>query len=105
MEKFIEVMLLLDIYDNLLTEKRKQILNLYYNEDYSLQEIADFLRITKQGVRDTLIQGEKKLYYYEENLKILSQNLKQDKILKSVLNKINNKDIKQALNCLIYYKE
>ena len=105
MEKFIKAMLLLDIYGNLLTDKRKQTLSLYYNEDYSLQEIADFLEITKQGVRDALIQGERSLYYYEKNLKILSQNLEQDKILRRVVNKIKDADIKQILNSLIYYEE
>ncbi|AMP20577.1 hypothetical protein AZF37_04780 [endosymbiont 'TC1' of Trimyema compressum] len=105
MEKFIEVMLLLDIYGNLLTDKRKQTLSLYYNEDYSLQEIADFLGITKQGVRDALVQGEKSLYHYEKNLKILSQNLEQDKILRSVVNQIDDEDIKQTLSRLIYYEE
>ena len=105
MEKFIEVMLLLDIYGNLLTDKRKQTLNLYYNEDYSLQEIADFLGITKQGVRDALVQGEKSLYHYEKNLKILAKNLEQDQILRAVLKNVNNKDIEKTLRRLIYYEE
>lgn len=105
MEKFIEVMLLLDIYGNLLTDKRKQTLNLYYNEDYSLQEIGNLLGITKQGVRDALVQGEKSLYHYEENLKILSKNLKQDKTLRDVLKKVNDEEISEVLSHLIYYEE
>ena len=105
MEKFIEVMLLLDVYGNLLTEKRKQTLNLYYNEDYSLQEIADFLGITKQGVRDALVQGEKSLYHYEKNLKILSKNLQQDQVVRDVLKTISDNEIKKTLSRLIYYEE
>ena len=105
MEKFIEVMLLLDIYGNLLTDKRKQTLNLYYNEDYSLQEIADLLGITKQGVRDALVQGEKSLYHYEKNLNILSKNLKQDQVLRGILKTISEDEIKKTLSRLIYYEE
>lgn len=41
MEKFTRISLLLDIYGNLLKGRRKEVLNLYYNEDYSLTEIAE----------------------------------------------------------------
>jgi len=50
--------LLLDFYGELLTEKQKEYLDLYYNEDFSLAEIARPRGITPQGVRDLTRRGE-----------------------------------------------
>ena len=36
---------LLDAYEQLLTEKQREILNLYYKEDLSFSEIAENLHI------------------------------------------------------------
>ena len=50
--------LLFDYYGELLTEKQKTCFDLYYNQDFSLSEIADELGITRQGVHDTLTRAE-----------------------------------------------
>ena len=54
MEKNIEISILLDIYGSLLTDKQFEMLNDYYNNDYSLAEIAENYSITRQAVRDDL---------------------------------------------------
>ena len=41
MEKIVKVAQLFDIYGALLNEKQRDVINCYYNEDLSLQEIAD----------------------------------------------------------------
>lgn len=68
MGKDMSIAMLLDFYGDLLTEKQAQALDLYYNEDLSLAEIAAPLEISRQGVRDSIKRGEKQLQDYEEAL-------------------------------------
>ena len=68
MDKKIEISMLLDLYKGLLTDKQAETMELYYNEDLSLSEIAENLGITRQGVRDALVKGEKALLEAEEKL-------------------------------------
>lgn len=67
MDKKIEISMLWQIYGALLTEKQKEYIDYYYNEDLSLAEIAQNDGITRQGVRDIIKKGEKKLFEYEES--------------------------------------
>ena len=43
MAKNLEISLLLDFYGEMLTEKQRDVVELYYNEDLSLAEIASLL--------------------------------------------------------------
>jgi len=70
-EKLIEMCLLLDVYGKLLTEKQRDLVDFYYNEDLSLGEIAENLGISRQGVRDGLIHAEEALRGYEEKLGLM----------------------------------
>ena len=70
MEKKIELGMLCEIYGNLLTEKQKEVINDYANQDLSLTEIAENNNITRQAVRDIIQKAEKKLYEYEEKLEL-----------------------------------
>lgn len=63
-----EVAALLDIYQGVLTEKQRDLIDLYYNEDLSLGEIAENRGITRQGVRDAVKRSEFVLFDLEENL-------------------------------------
>ena len=57
-KRTVEIALLLDFFGELLTEKQREYLDLYYNEDFSLAEIAALGGITPQGVRDVIRRGE-----------------------------------------------
>ena len=46
--KDLKVSLLLDFYGGILTDKQLDALELYYNEDLSLAEIAQHTKITRQ---------------------------------------------------------
>ena len=59
MEKNVQISMLLSLYGKLLTEKQYELLNDYYNNDYSLSEIAENEGITRQAVRDNIKKGEK----------------------------------------------
>ena len=94
-EKMIEIGLLFEQYKDLLTEKQREIVSLYYEENYSLGEISENLNVSRQGVYDTLKRSEKILRDYEDKLKLVSQLKEQEKLVKLVKNKIV--DIKQDL--------
>lgn len=67
-EKRKEISLLFDFYSSLLSPRQRDALDLYYNDDLSLSEIAEDLGITRQGVRNAILTGEKLLFKLEESL-------------------------------------
>lgn len=66
--KNLTVAMLMDFYGQLLTDKQLAALDMYYNEDLSLAEIAEEEGISRQGVRDSIKRGEKLLNEYEDKL-------------------------------------
>jgi RNA polymerase sigma factor (sigma-70 family) len=46
---------------NILNDRQKQQLRMYYIEDYTLQEIGDHFNITREAVRQTIKNSIKKL--------------------------------------------
>ena len=92
MEKNVEMGILLDIYGSMLTKKQYELLNDYYNNDLSLSEIAENENITRQAVRDNLKKGEKKLFEFEEKLKVMKKQLDQEEKIASILSNINKLD-------------
>ena len=73
MAKNFSVALLLDFYGDLLTEKQRDFLEYYYNEDLSLAEIAINEGITRQGVRDAIKRAEHTLFEMEDRLCLASR--------------------------------
>ena len=61
MAKNLEISFLLDFYGDMLTDKQRDVVELYYNEDLSLAEIAAHSGITRQGVRDSIKRAEGQL--------------------------------------------
>ena len=66
--------LLYDYYGELLTEKQRQLFDLYYNQDYSLSEIASEAGISRQGVHDTLARAGELLESYETALGCIARD-------------------------------
>ena len=62
---------LLDIYAELLTPYQQEIMDLYYQEDLSLKEIADEKEISRNAVFTLINRVEKILINYEEKLHLL----------------------------------
>ena len=73
MSKDLSIAMLYDFYGDLLTPKQAQAIDLYYNEDLSLAEIAEPLEISRQGVRDAIKRGEKTLLTMEERLGLVNR--------------------------------
>ena len=97
MAKDLKISVLIDFYGNMLTEKQRDVLELYYNEDLSLAEIGNYAGISRQGVRDSIKRGEVVLLELEEKLGLyaksvaLDNNLKDIHELASKIETINNK--------------
>ncbi|MBO5305754.1 MAG: YlxM family DNA-binding protein [Clostridia bacterium] len=68
-----ELSLLLDFYGELLSERKQSVLALYYNEDFSLAEIADEIGISRQGARDLIKKAEEELRHFEEKLGLVER--------------------------------
>ena len=68
MAKDLKITFLLDFYGDMLTEKQREVVEAYYNEDLSLAEIAEDRDITRQGVRDSIKRAETQLTEMEERL-------------------------------------
>ncbi len=68
--KQLEMSILFDFYGDMLTDKQRELFDLYYNEDLSLSEIAENSGITRQAVRDSIKRAEKTLYELESRLKL-----------------------------------
>ena len=79
--KNLEIGLLLDLYGKLLTDKQFEVLDLYYNDDLSLAEIAEQYDISRQGVHDAIKRGEELLVGYEKNLGLEAQQKAQLEML------------------------
>ena len=58
--------LLFDFYGELLTDKQRECFDLHYNEDLSLQEIAEQSGISRQGVWDNIRRAEAAMTEIEE---------------------------------------
>ena len=115
MERNVEISMLCEVYGKLLTEKQLELLNDYYNNDFSLSEIAQNNNITRQAVRDNIKKGETKLFELEEKLGFMKRMLNQEKTIQHILyelSKIQNKDsdkqvskildnVRKELNCLV----
>lgn len=63
----------MDFYGQLLNERQYEMMDMYFNQDLSLSEIAEEIEISRQGVRDAVKRGEKQLAEYEEKLGLVKR--------------------------------
>ena len=95
----VEITILYDFYGDVLTEKQRDFLNYYYNDDLSLSEIAQNEGITRQGVRDAIKRAETQLFLFEEKLGLkrrfdeLKSGLDEISRMTEIINEVNMKTI------------
>lgn len=92
MDKVAEISLLLDFYGQLLTDRQYEILDLHYNNDYSLGEIAEQLDISRQGVFDNLKRSKAALDKFEEKLGLVHKFSEQKEKAEEALMHLNTID-------------
>ena len=101
LEKTQRVNLLMDCYEDLLTDKQRQYLSLYYEEDLSLSEIAEDLQVSRIAVYDQLKRAVASLEEYEAKLHLMEKHLKRMELIQKIENqKIDNQQMKDYLEML-----
>ena len=66
------IAVLYDFYGRLLTEKQSRAMELFYEEDYSLGEIAELSGSSRQAVYDLISRSESLLEDYEKSLGLVA---------------------------------
>ncbi len=73
LEKISNVVLRKDFYGPLLTEKQQDVLNMYFENDWSLSEIAHKMNTSRQAVYDIVKRSENLLEDYEAKLGLVEK--------------------------------
>ncbi|WP_454053499.1 putative DNA-binding protein [Clostridium sp. Marseille-Q7071] len=93
MEKRLELSLLLDFYGPLLTEKQRDIMDLYFNDDLSLKEISEITNTSRQAIHDLIKRCNSLLLEYEKKLHLLEKSLEIQNSKQRIIKKISNLNI------------
>lgn len=97
MEKYIYYGMLLDIYKKLLNDNREDIFKLYYEENLTLQEIADNMQVSKSYIGKVIKETEKKLDDLESYLHLYENK----KMLENALNIDDLSEIKKIIKTVL----
>ncbi len=100
MAKDLNYSALLDYYGAMLTDKQKDALSLYYNEDLSLSEISEIMGISRQGVMDIIRRGESQLNQLEQGLCLSKLYSDIDSVcskLEKIISDIDDNDLRNQL--------
>ncbi len=83
-EKVTRIGDLFDLYGTLLTQRQREMVQMYYFDDWSLSEIAEHLSVSRQAVHDNLRRAEEQLESYELALQ-LHQTIQSQRSLTTAL--------------------
>jgi len=89
LEKTLRMNMLFSFYGALLTPKQAEYTAAYYEEDYTLAEIADNYEVSRQAIYDSLKRAEKALIDYEEKLQLVEEFERRTDTLKKIRRYIN----------------
>ncbi|MBS7263878.1 MAG: sigma factor-like helix-turn-helix DNA-binding protein [Eubacteriales bacterium] len=95
-EKDLSLTILFDIYGGLLSANEKDAFEYYYCDDLSLSEIAEIMKMTRQGVRDNIVRAEKLLRDCEEKLGLKKKFSETERLLSIAKNALASGNIRLA---------
>lgn len=101
LEKRDYLIILYDLYGELLNDKQQQYFEEYYFNNLSLGEISENLNISRNAIHKSLQSVEEKLQFYEEKLKLY----KKSKIIYDIIEKESSQEIKKILKEMILEDE
>lgn len=104
MEKLVQVARLFDTYGSLLNEKQKDVINCYYNEDLSLNEIAENNKKSKQAISDMIQRSVDKLFEFENELSLIKKKnqLREDlSLLRELIESSNQSEAMDMIDEMI----
>ena len=81
--------MLYDFYGALLTERQREVFDLYHEENFSLSEIAVSLGVSRQAVHISLNKARGELEEYEEKLGLIAKHNEYEKIQNEIDTKID----------------
>ncbi len=85
--------MLYSYYQNLLTEKQKEVFENYYFEDYSISEISECLDVSRNAVWDLLKKVEINLDNYEKKLRLHQKNVDRNLQLELLKKYVNDEGL------------
>lgn len=85
LEKTHRIHLLYDFYHALLTEKQRTYLQLYYDDDFSLSEIAEEQDVSRQAIYDHIKRAEQQLEQFEQDLQLLQKHHQREELIEQAL--------------------
>lgn len=86
---------LIDCYGSVLSDRQRDVADLYYNDDLSLSEIGENCGITRQGARDAIKHAVSQLYALESSLGFVARGEKISELASEILNKSSEAEIKK----------
>lgn len=95
------ISVLFDCYSRVLSPRQRDALDLYYNEDLSLAEIAEQTGITRQAVRDLIKHGEERLYELEECLRVYERGQKVKCAAERIISLTDSAEIRAAAESIL----
>ena len=85
----VEMLLLCDYYGEMLTERQRMCLDLRYNQDLSLAEIAEELGVSRQGVHDNIIRAEAHLQKMEAKTGCVRRYMQSRMAMQTILKNVS----------------
>ncbi len=94
---------LFEYYESLFTDKQKEYFRMYFFDDYSLGEISDIYKVSRNAIFDAINKILGLLDNYEEKLKLYQKDCELNDILNDYENKAltsNNSELTELVKKL-----
>ena len=95
------ILVLFDCYSRVLSPRQRDAMDLYYNEDLSLAEIAEQSGITRQAVRDLIKHGEERLYELEDCLRVYEKGQKVKNAAEKIISITESSEVRAVAESLL----